>query len=64
MNITWLKCAMIRALKTCAQSAIAIIGTSSLLSQVDWAIVASSALLSGILSLLTSIVGLPEVEQL
>lgn len=59
----WLKCAGIRAIKTIAQSAIATIGTSVILSQVDWLIVGSSALLAGILSMLTSIAGIPEVEM-
>lgn len=57
----WLKAAGIRALKTMAQTAAAIIGTCSVLSSVDWRMVLSSAALSGILSLLTSIAGIPEV---
>lgn len=59
----WLKCAGIRALKTICQTAIATIGTTTMLSQVDWKVVASSSLLAGILSLLTSLAGLPELEN-
>ena len=58
----WFKAAGIRALKTVAQTAIATIGVSSVLSEVNWLAVASAALLAGILSLLTSIAGLPEVD--
>ena len=58
----WIKAAGIRALKTVAHSAIATLGVSSLLSEVDWLAVGSAALLAGILSLLTSIAGLPELE--
>lgn len=63
MNKLWWKCAGIRALKTVAQTAIAVIGTSVLLSDVDWIAVASAAILSGVLSLLTSVAGLPEVKE-
>ena len=59
----WLRAASIRAIKTVAQTAIATIGTSAVLSDVNWKIVISSAVLSGILSMLTSIAGLPEVDQ-
>ena len=58
----WVKAAGVRAIKTVAQTAVATIGTSAVLSQVDWRIVASASVLAGILSLLTSIAGLPEVE--
>lgn len=63
MNKLWWKCAGIRALKTVAQTAIAVIGTSVLLSDVDWIAVASATILSGVLSLLTSVAGLPEVKE-
>ena len=59
----WFKCALVRAVKTVSQTAIATIGTSAVLSQVDWKIVVSASILSGILSLLTSIAGLPEVTE-
>ena len=59
--ITWVKAAGIRAVKTVAQSAIGAIGASAILTQVDWKIVVSTAVLSGIVSILTSITGLPEV---
>ena len=59
---TWLKAAGVRCIKTMAQAAIAIIGTSAVMADIDWKIVISSALVAGILSLLTSLAGLPEVE--
>ena len=59
---TWLKAAGIRAVKTVAETAVATLGTSAFLSQVDWRIVISASLLSGLLSLLISVKGLPEVE--
>ena len=62
MNYTWLKAAGIRAIKTVAQTAVATIGTSALFTEVNWALVASASLLAGVLSLLTSVAGLPEVE--
>ena len=60
---SWLKAAGIRAIKTVAQTAVATIGTSALLSQVDWRMVISASLLAGVLSLLTSVAGLPEVSD-
>ena len=60
---TFLKAAMIRALRTVAQTAVAAIGTSALISEVSWAAVASASVLAGLLSLLTSLAtGLPEAE--
>lgn len=61
-TIKWLKAAGIRAIKTVAQTAVATIGTSAVLSEVDWLVVGSAAALSGVLSLLTSIAGLPEIK--
>lgn len=58
----WFKAAGIRAVKTVAQAAIAAIGSSAVFSQIDWKIVGSTALVAGILSLLTSIAGIPEEE--
>lgn len=59
----WLKCAGIRAIKTVAQTAVATIGVSALMSEVNWIAVGSASLLAGILSLLTSVSGLPEVND-
>ena len=59
----WLRAALIRAVRTVAQTAIATIGTSAVLSDVDWKIVASASVLSGILSILTAFAGLPEADQ-
>lgn len=59
----WLKAAGIRALKTVAQTAVATIGTSVVMSEVNWAMVASASVLAGILSLLTSLAGLPELGE-
>jgi len=63
MSKKWLKAAGVRALKTMAQTAGATIGTSMVLSEVDWVVVASASILAGILSLLTSLAGLPEVKE-
>lgn len=62
--LSWFKCAGIRALKTIAQTAVATIGTSSMMSEVNWKIVISTSLLAGILSIFTSMTGLPEVEKM
>lgn len=59
----WAKAAGIRALRTVAQAAIAAIGSTAMFSGVDWIVVGSTALLAGILSVLTSVAGLPEVEE-
>lgn len=58
----WLRAAGVRAVKTVAQTAIATIGASAVLSAVDWPMVLSASALAGVLSLLTSVAGLPEVE--
>ena len=58
----WFRAAGIRALKTVAQTAAATIGTSAVMSEVNWVMVASASALAGVLSLLTSVAGLPEVE--
>lgn len=59
----WFKCAGIRSLKTIAQTAIATIGTSAAMGEVNWLAVGSASLLAGILSILTSVAGLPEMEE-
>ncbi|MBQ1351142.1 MAG: hypothetical protein IIY71_00265 [Oscillospiraceae bacterium] len=61
--MSWWKAAGIRALKTVCQTAIATIGTAAVMAQVDWMMVLSASVLAGILSLLTSIGGLPEVTE-
>ncbi|MGN6715516.1 holin [Anaerocolumna jejuensis] len=62
MNKKWLKAAGIRALKTVAQTAVGLIPAAITISQVDWKVVAGTAVLAGIVSLLTSVAGLPEVS--
>ena len=59
---TWLKAAGVRAIKTIAQTAVAMIGTATVFSDVNWLMILSGSLLAGLLSVLTSIAGLPEVE--
>ena len=59
----WVKAAGIRALKTVAQTAVATIGTSVAFSEVNWLLVVSASALAGVLSLLTSVAGLPELEE-
>ncbi len=63
MTKNWLKAAGIRAIKTMAQSAIAMIGTAVVLDEVNWVNVVSASILAGVLSLLTSTAGLPELEE-
>lgn len=61
--MSWWKAAGIRALKTVAQTAVATIGTAAVMASVDWQMVLSASILAGILSLLTSVAGLPEVTE-
>lgn len=63
ININWIKAAGIRAVKTMAQTAIAAVGAGTMFSDVSWLAVASTAGLAGVLSLLTSVAGLPEVKE-
>ena len=59
----WIKAAGIRAIKTMAQTAVAMIGTGVVISQVDWLMVVSASALAGVLSLLTIVAGLPELKD-
>ena len=61
--LKWLKPALIRAIKTVAQTMVATIGTSAMITEVNWTMVLSASLLAGLLSILTSIGGLPEVKE-
>ena len=63
MSKKWWKCAGIRALKTLCQTAVAMIGTTAMLHEVDWLAILSASALAAVLSLLTSLAGLPEVEE-
>ena len=61
--VKWIKAAGVRALKTVAQTAVATIGSAAIISAVDWRVVVSASLLAGLLSILTSVAGLPEVKE-
>ena len=63
MSKKWVKAALVRSVKTIAQTAAATIGTSVAIGDVNWVMVASASALAGVLSILTSIAGLPEVEE-
>lgn len=63
MNLNWWKAAGVRAIKTIAQTAVATIGTSAVMGDVNWLAVGSASVLAGILSMLTSIAGLPEIDN-
>lgn len=63
INRTWWKAAFVRALRTVAQTAVATIGTAALIERVNWLAVLSASALAGVLSLLTSLAGLPEVRE-
>ena len=62
-NVKWIKAAGMRAIKTVAQTAAATIGTAAVMGEVNWVAVASASALAGILSLLTSVAGLPELQE-
>ena len=59
----WFKAAGVRAVKTIAQTAVGVIGSSAIISEVDWRVVVSASILAGVVSLLTSVAGLPEVNE-
>ena len=64
MTMKWIKCAGIRAIKTVAQTAVALIGTNAVgITEVDWLAVGSAALLAGVVSILTSVAGIPEAKE-
>ena len=62
-TVKWIKAATVRAIKTMAQTAIGVIGAATLVESVDWKVVASGAIISGIVSILTSVAGIPEVKE-
>lgn len=62
MTTEWISAALVRAVRTVAQTAVALMGTSVALSDIDWAVIASASGLAGVLSILTSLAGLPEVD--
>ena len=62
-TVKWFKAAGIRAVKTMAQTAVAVIGTAAVVSSVDWNLVVSSAVVAGVVSLVTSVAGIPEVKE-
>ena len=62
-TVKWIKAAAVRSVKTMAQTAIGVIGAATLIESVDWKVVASGAIISGIVSILTSVAGIPEVEE-
>lgn len=59
----WFKAAGVRAVKTIAQTAVGVIGSSAIISEVDWRVVVSASILAGVVSLLTSVAGLPEINE-
>lgn len=59
----WIKAASVRAIKTVAQTAVATIGTAAAMGEVNWLLVGSASLLAGVLSILTSVAGLPEIKE-
>ena len=59
----WIKAAAVRAVKTVAQTAVSLIGVGAVMSDIDWVMVGSASMLAGILSILTSVAGLPEVKE-
>ena len=62
-TVKWIKAATVRAVKTMAQTAIGVIGAATLIESVHWKVVASGAIIAGIVSILTSVAGIPEVEE-